>query len=81
MFFRDAVRNASAFIYTWQLASGAIVFVHPEHFNAVFNVLTRYELRPHHIAVSATFEPHQRQALAAATTHGERALHFMRYSN
>jgi len=50
--------------HSWQLPSGAKVFVHPEDFSAVRASLAARSLRPHHVVVSQAFEPLVREALA-----------------
>lgn len=43
--------------YKFQLKSGASVFVPPEHFDAVLELLTPLALRPYHVIVAETFKP------------------------
>jgi len=50
--------------HSWELPSGAKIFVYPEQFAAVAAVLARRELRPYHIAVAEAFEPLVREALS-----------------
>jgi len=50
--------------HSWELPSGAKIFVYPEQFAAVAAVLARRELRPYHVAVVEAFEPLVREALS-----------------